>query len=113
MNGFCSSVSDRVTTRAIPQSGVSVTDQLSSLWLMAHWFTFTGGCTQDQATALDVLAKPLGLGEGGGLALFARAQACSIERARHRMSVERANYSIDWAREQLALARSRRAWRAE
>ena len=95
----------------IPHSGVFATEHWSPIWLMAHWFTFTGGCTQDQATTLDALAKPLGLGDGGGLALFAKAQACSIDKARRCMSVQRADYSIDWARDQLAIVRSRQAWR--
>ena len=78
---------------------------------MAHWFTSTGGCTQAQATRLDAIARSLGMGDGAGISLFAKAQACSLDKARHRMSVERADYSIAWAREQLAALRHRRSLR--
>lgn len=79
--------------------------------VMAHWFTFAGGCTQAQATQLDALARDLGMGDGAGLILFAKAQASAVEKARHCMSIDRADYSLEWAREQLAVARNRRAWR--
>ncbi len=79
---------------------------------MDHWFTYTGGCMSAQATKLDALAKTIGMGENAGLELFARAQACSIEKAGHRMSIERAEQSISWARERLTVIRHRRRWRA-
>ena len=78
---------------------------------MAHWFTSTGGCTKSQAAKLDGIARSLGMGDGAGIALFARAQACSVEKARHRMSVDRADYAIAWAREQLVGMRHRRSLR--
>ncbi len=79
---------------------------------MAQWFTYTGGCMSAQATKLDALAKSSGMGENAGLELFALAQACSIEKARYRMSIERADQSITWARGRLTVIRHRRRWRA-
>ena len=79
---------------------------------MAHWFTYIGGCTSAQATRLDALAKLLGMGENAGLDLSALAQAYSISKAGHCMSIERADRSIAWAREKLVLIRHRRRWRA-
>ena len=79
---------------------------------MAHWFTYTGGCTSAQATKLDALAKSVGMGENAGLELFALAQSCSIGKARYRVSIERADQSIAWARERLTVIRYRRRWRA-
>ncbi len=76
---------------------------------MAHWFTYTGGCTQAQAIELDALAKTLGMGDDAGLDLFAKAHVYSIAKARHCMSIERAHQSIDWARERLNIARHLRA----
>ncbi len=66
---------------------------------MAHWFTYTGGCTQALAIELDALAKTLGMGDDAGLDLFAKAHACPVEKARHFMSIERAQQAIDWLRE--------------
>ena len=51
------------------------------------------------------------MGDGAGITLFARAHACSIDKARHRMSVERADYSIAWGKEQLTALRYRRSIR--
>ena len=79
---------------------------------MTDWFSFTGGCTRAQASELDALARSLGMGNEAGLDLFAKSQACRVEKARHRMSIERADQSIDWAREKLNITRYRRAWRA-
>ena len=78
---------------------------------MAHWFTSTGGCTQAQAAKLDAIARSLGMGDGAGISLFAKAHGCSTEKARHRMSIKRADYSIAWAREQLTALRHRRSLR--
>lgn len=78
---------------------------------MDHWFSYTGGCTSAQATKLDVLGKLLGMGENAGLELFALAQGRSISRAGHGMSIDRAEQSIAWAREKLAVIRHRRRWR--
>ncbi len=74
---------------------------------MAPWFTFTGGCTQAQATELDALAKTLGMGDDAGLDLYAKTHACPVAKARHCMSIERTHQSIDWARERLNIARHR------
>jgi hypothetical protein len=79
---------------------------------MAHWFTYTGGCTSVQATKLDDLAKALGLGDNAGLELFAQSEACSIAKAGYCMSIERADRSIDRAGERLIAAEHRRRWRA-
>lgn len=79
---------------------------------MTYWFTYTGGCTRAQASELDALAEELGMGDDAGLDLFAQAQACRVEKARYRMSIERADQSIDWARERLSIVRHRRAWQA-
>ncbi len=79
---------------------------------MTYWFTYTGGCTRAQASELDALAEALEMGDDAGLDLFARAQAKPVEKARHFMSIERADQSIDWAREQLSTVGHRRAWRA-
>lgn len=79
---------------------------------MTCWFTYTGGCTRGQASELDALAEALGMGDEAGLDLFAQAQASRPEKARHFMSIERADRSIDWAEEKLSIVRHRRAWRA-
>jgi hypothetical protein len=52
------------------------------------------------------------MGENAGLELFALAEGRSISRAGHRMSIDRAQRSIAWAREKLAVIRHRRRWRA-
>ncbi len=79
---------------------------------MTDWFSYTGGCTRAQASELDALARSLGMGNEAGLDLFAKTQACRVEKAQYRMSIERADQSIDWALEKLNIARHRRVWRA-
>ena len=77
---------------------------------MTHWFTYTGGCTSAQANKLDALARAEGLGRDGGLRLFARAEACSIAKAMHRMSIKRADRAIAWAKQALDDKRQRKRW---